>query len=96
MLVLYVAGILALNFKPSPLVFTVGSAAELFASGIMGGEVLYRLVEFGASKDILVDAHPHIGSDKLPTVVETPSSSSSLMFRIAGGMLSMKCNLRSK
>ena len=33
-------------------------------------EVLYRLVEFGASKDILVDAHPHIGSDKLPTVVE--------------------------
>ena len=33
-------------------------------------EVLYRLVEFGASKDILIDAHPHIGSDKLPTVVE--------------------------
>jgi len=33
-------------------------------------EVLYRLVEFGASKDILVDAHPHIGSDKLPAIVE--------------------------
>ncbi|MBO4454860.1 MAG: FAD-binding protein [Bacteroidales bacterium] len=33
-------------------------------------EVLYRLVEFGASKDILIDAHPHIGSDKLPVVVE--------------------------
>ena len=33
-------------------------------------EVLHRLVEFGASKDILIDAHPHIGSDKLPTVVE--------------------------
>jgi len=33
-------------------------------------EVLYRLVEFGASRDILTDAHPHIGSDKLPTVVE--------------------------
>ncbi len=43
MLVLYVAGILALNFRPSPMVFMVGSAAELFASGIMGGEVLYRL-----------------------------------------------------
>ena len=33
-------------------------------------EVLYQLVKFGASKDILVDAHPHIGSDKLPVVVE--------------------------
>lgn len=33
-------------------------------------EVLYQLVNFGASKDILIDAHPHIGSDKLPTVVE--------------------------
>ena len=33
-------------------------------------EVLLQLVEFGASKAILTDAHPHIGSDKLPTVVE--------------------------
>ncbi len=33
-------------------------------------EVLYQLVSFGASKDILIDAHPHIGSDKLPSVVE--------------------------
>ena len=33
-------------------------------------EVLYQLVRFGASRDILVDAHPHIGSDKLPAVVE--------------------------
>ncbi len=33
-------------------------------------EVLYQLAAFGASKDILIDAHPHIGSDKLPTVVE--------------------------
>ena len=33
-------------------------------------EVLYRLVECGASRDILTDAHPHIGSDKLPVVVE--------------------------
>jgi len=33
-------------------------------------EVLSELVEFGASKDILIDAHPHIGSDKLPGVVE--------------------------
>lgn len=33
-------------------------------------EVLQQLVDFGASKNILVDAHPHIGSDKLPVVVE--------------------------
>ena len=33
-------------------------------------EVLYRFVECGASPDILIDAHPHIGTDKLPAVVE--------------------------
>lgn len=33
-------------------------------------EVLYQLVRFGASETILTDAHPHIGSDKLPTIVE--------------------------
>ena len=33
-------------------------------------EVLYQLVKFGASKDILIDAHPHIGSDRLPVIVE--------------------------
>lgn len=33
-------------------------------------EVLYRLVECGASPSILYDAHPHIGSDRLPAVVE--------------------------
>lgn len=33
-------------------------------------EVLYQLVQHGASESILTDAHPHIGSDKLPTIVE--------------------------
>ena len=33
-------------------------------------EVLHQFVKFGASKDILIDAHPHIGSDKLPVIVE--------------------------
>ena len=33
-------------------------------------EVLHQLVRFGADPSILVDAHPHIGSDKLPLVVE--------------------------
>ncbi len=32
-------------------------------------KVLKLLVEHGASSDILVDAHPHIGSNKLPNIV---------------------------
>ncbi len=33
-------------------------------------EVLHRLVAFGADPDILVNAHPHIGSDRLADIVE--------------------------
>lgn len=33
-------------------------------------EVLHQLVAFGADETILVDAHPHIGSDRLPRIVE--------------------------
>ena len=33
-------------------------------------EVLHQRVQFGADPDILVSAHPHIGSDKLPQIVE--------------------------
>ncbi|AWM31829.1 NAD(P)/FAD-dependent oxidoreductase [Hymenobacter nivis] len=33
------------------------------------GRVLRRLVQHGATPDILVDAHPHIGTNKLPDVV---------------------------
>lgn len=33
-------------------------------------EVLCQLVAFGADSSILVDAHPHIGSDRLPRIVE--------------------------
>ena len=33
-------------------------------------EVLHQLVRFGAPQEILFDAHPHIGSDRLPAVVE--------------------------
>lgn len=32
-------------------------------------EVLELLVQFGASEDILIEAHPHIGSDKLPHII---------------------------
>jgi len=34
------------------------------------GRVLRRLVQHGATPDILVDAHPHIGTNKLPEVVK--------------------------
>lgn len=33
-------------------------------------EVLHQLVKFGASPTILIDAHPHLGTDKLPAIVE--------------------------
>lgn len=33
-------------------------------------EVLELLVQHGASEEILVDAHPHIGSDRLPHVIK--------------------------
>lgn len=33
-------------------------------------EVLYQLVRFGADPEILIEAHPHIGSDRLPLIVE--------------------------
>lgn len=35
------------------------------------GTVLRWLVEHGARRDILVDSHPHIGSNRLPGVVES-------------------------
>lgn len=34
------------------------------------GRVLRRLVQHGATPDILADAHPHIGTNKLPAVVQ--------------------------
>ncbi len=46
MILLYTAGILVLYFNPSQAAFTAGSAAELFVTGIMGGEVLYRLAMY--------------------------------------------------
>jgi len=33
-------------------------------------EVLHQLVNFGADPSILIDAHPHIGSDRLAAIVE--------------------------
>ena len=34
------------------------------------GEVLKTLVAFGATRQILVDAHPHIGTNKLPPIIK--------------------------
>lgn len=33
-------------------------------------KILEVLVQFGANPDILIDAHPHVGTDKLPRVIE--------------------------
>ncbi len=33
-------------------------------------EILEKLVQFGATKDILIQAHPHIGTNKLPKIIE--------------------------
>ena len=33
-------------------------------------EVLSQLVHFGAEEEIMLEAHPHIGTDKLPTIIE--------------------------
>lgn len=33
-------------------------------------EVLETLVQFGADPDILIDAHPHIGTNKLPKIIQ--------------------------
>ena len=33
-------------------------------------EVLHQLVAFGAHPDILIDAHPHLGTDRLPEIVK--------------------------
>ena len=49
------------------------SDGKLFTRSTKKGdirEVLYPLVEFGADPAILVDAHPHIGSNHLPQIME--------------------------
>lgn len=49
------------------------SDGKLFTRSTRRGdlrEVLHQLVAFGAKESILVDAHPHIGSDALPRIVE--------------------------
>ncbi len=48
------------------------SDGKLYTRSKKRGEsrrILELLVEFGAHPDILVDAHPHIGSDQLPGVI---------------------------
>jgi uncharacterized protein len=49
------------------------SDGKLYTRSVKRGDVyksLKLLVEHGATSDILVDAHPHIGSNKLPNVVQ--------------------------
>ena len=54
------------------------SDGKLYTRSSKRGDVLHILhvlVEHGASSDILIDAHPHIGSNKLPGVVNAIRSS---------------------
>ena len=49
------------------------SDGKLYTRSVKRGDiksVLQLFVEHGATPDILVDSHPHIGSDKLPYIVE--------------------------
>ena len=48
-------------------------------------EVLRQLVAFGAQESILTDAHPHIGSDVLPRVMESIRSRRRVSFRFESG-----------
>jgi uncharacterized protein len=48
------------------------SDGKLYTRSVKRGspeKVLNQLVEHGANPDILIDAHPHIGSNKLPEIV---------------------------
>lgn len=50
------------------------SDGKLYTRSDKRGDVSYvlnYLVYFGASPDILIDAHPHIGTNKLPSIIET-------------------------
>lgn len=49
------------------------SDGKLYTRSTKRGDVrsiLETLVQFGASTDILIDAHPHIGTNKLPKIIE--------------------------
>ena len=48
------------------------SDGKLYTRAKKGGiiEVLKTLVYHGADNDILVDAHPHIGTNKLPKIIQ--------------------------
>ena len=49
------------------------SDGKLYTRSLKRGkieDILKTLVFFGAPKDILIDAHPHIGTNKLPKIIE--------------------------
>ena len=54
-------------------------------------KVLEWLVQFGAKEDILIDAHPHIGTNKLPQLIEAIR----LQIIAAGGEIHFPLNKRS-
>ncbi len=49
------------------------SDGKLYTRSVKKGDinkVLSLFVQFGAEKEILYEAHPHLGTDKLPTIIE--------------------------
>ena len=52
-------------------------------------KVLELLVQFGAKEDILIDAHPHIGTNKLPQLIEAIRE----QILIAGGEIHFESKL---
>lgn len=52
-------------------------------------EVLEILHQFGASEDILINAHPHIGSDKLPKIIKNIRNK----IRECGGEVRFECRM---
>jgi len=50
------------------------SDGKLYTRSTKRGDVqsvLEKFVHFGASEDIMIDAHPHIGTNKLPAIIES-------------------------
>jgi len=50
------------------------SDGKLYTRSTKRGDVasiLHTLVQFGASPDILIDAHPHVGTNKLPQIISS-------------------------
>lgn len=68
------------------------SDGKLYTRSTKRGDVrsiLETLVQFGAKEDILIEAHPHIGTNKLPGIIEAMR----LQILAAGGEVRFGCRM---